>query len=172
MKIFFLIAPVFGLILLSACASKEFKDEFDTERPWSEQVAELPPYPDPGNLVSFDAGPNTDYQHFIDTDSIDVGQDGVIRFTLINQSPTGAMNISYEGIRCATNERKLYAIGRDNKTWAKPRISEWEPLEYVRQFYAQRELSKNIFCPHKQIVNNRDEAIRVLKKGKHPAVFR
>lgn len=160
------------LLFVTACATKEFKEEFDTERPWVEQLAELPPYPDPGNLMPFDAGSNSGYQHFVDINSIDIGQDGVIRFTLVSRSSAGAMNISHEGIRCATNERKLYAIGRDNKTWSKPRVSEWEPLEYVRQFYAQRELSKNIFCPYKQIVSSREEAIRALKKGMHPAIFR
>lgn len=163
----------FGLFLLSACAAKkEFKDEFEAEKTWVEQLSRLPPYPDENNLIEFDAGSITDYQHFIDATSISIGQDGVIRFTLVTQSSAGAMNISFEGIRCATNERKLYAIGRDDRTWSKPRLSEWQPLSFVRQFYAQRELSKNLFCPHKQIVSSPEEAIRVLKKGIHPAIYR
>ena len=162
-----------GLFLLFACAAKkEFKDEFDTEKPWVEQLYQLPPYPDANDLIAFDAGSITDYQHFIDANSISIGEDGVIRFTLVTQSSAGAMNISHEGIRCATNERKLYAIGRDNGTWSKPRLSEWQLLNFVRQFYAQRELSKNLFCPHKQIVSSPAEAIRVLKKGIHPAIYR
>ncbi len=168
-----LISLIIGLSLLTACAAKkEFKDEFDEKQNWTEQLSQLPAYPDDSNLIAFDAGSLTDYQHFIDTTSISVGQDGVIRFTLVTQSSAGAMNISYEGIRCETNERKLYAIGRDDKTWSRPRISEWQPLGFVRQFYAQRELSKNLFCPHKRIVKNREEAIRVLKNGVHPSLFR
>lgn len=162
-----------GLFLLVACATKkEFRDEFDAEKTWVEQLSQLPSYPDAKNLIAFDAGSITGYQHFIDANSISIGQDGVIRFTLVTQSSAGAMNISYEGIRCATNERKLYAIGRDDKTWSEPRLSEWQQIDFVRQFNAQRELSKNLFCPHKQIVSSPEEAIRVLKKGMHPAIYR
>ncbi|PTN11000.1 CNP1-like family protein [Nitrosomonas aestuarii] len=162
-----------GLSLLTACAAKqEFKDEFDSEKKWTEQLAQLPPYPEADNLITFDVGPISDYQHAIDATSINIGKDGVIRFTLITQSSSGAMNISFEGIRCATSERKLYAIGRDDKTWSEPRISEWQPLGFVRQFYAQRELTKNIFCPNGQLVSNREKAISALKKGIHPAIFR
>lgn len=139
---------------------------------WVEQLAQLPDFPDLQNLIEFDAGSITDYSHAVDPDSISIGQDGVIRFTLVTRSSTGAMNISYEGIRCITNERKLYAIGRDDRTWSEPRVSDWQPLDFVRQFYAQRELSKNLFCPHKQTVSSREEAISVLKRGSHPDIFR
>ncbi|SES75760.1 CNP1-like family protein [Nitrosomonas marina] len=160
------------LLLVSCAAKKEFKDEFDGEKTWMEQLTQLPAYPDLRNLIEFDAGPTTDYSHAIDPSSITIGRDGVIRYTLVTRSSAGAMNISYEGIRCITNERKLYAIGRDDHTWVEPRLSEWQSLDFVRQFYAQRELSKNLFCPHKQIVNSREEAISVLKKGIHPDIYR
>ncbi|GJL75022.1 MAG TPA: CNP1-like family protein [Nitrosomonas sp.] len=167
------IVLIIGLTLLTACAAKqEFKDEFDSEKKWTEQLAQLPPYPEAGNLIAVDVGTISDYQHFVDATSISIGKDGVIRFTLITESSSGAMNISFEGIRCATSERKLYAIGRDDKTWSEPRISEWQPLSFVRQFYAQRELTKNIFCPNGQLVSNREKAISALKKGIHPAIFR
>ena len=170
MKIFL---TIIGSLFLLACAGQEvFKDEFDNEKPWVEQQTQLPPYPSKENLIRVDAGSNTSNQHFVDTTSIKIGQDEVIRFSLIIQSSAGAMNVSYEGIRCETNERKLYALGRNDKTWSKPRVSEWQRLEFVRQFYAQRELAKNIFCPHKQIVSSPEQAIRALKKGRHPQIFR
>lgn len=158
---------------LVACAGQDvFKDEFDNEKPWVEQQAQLPPYPSPENLISFDVGPNTSNQHFVDTTSIDIGEDDVIRYSLVVKSSTGAMNVSFEGIRCETFERKLYALGRDDGTWSQPRISEWGRLDFVRQLYAQRELAKNLFCPHKQIVSSPEEAIRALKAGMHPQIFR
>jgi len=160
-------------IFFVACAGQEvFKDEFDNEKPWVEQQTQLPPYPRTENLISFDVGPNTSNEHFVDTTSIKIGEDDVIRYSLVVQSSTGAMNVSYEGIRCETFERKLYALGRDDKTWAQPRISEWRRLDFVRQLYAQRELAKNLFCPHKQIVSSPEEAIRALKRGMHPQIFR
>ena len=158
--------------LLLACAKPPFKDEFESDKPWVEQMTQLPAYPEEKNLMAFDAGAVTSNQYLVDTTSIKIGQDEVIRFTLVIKSPAGAMNVSYEGIRCATSERKLYALGRDDKTWTKPRISEWQKLDMVRQFYAQRELAKNIFCPHKQIVTNTEDAIQALKTGMHRSIFR
>lgn len=160
-------------LLLIACANKQvFKDEFESDKPWVEQLTQLPAYPDMKNLISFDADPGSSNQYFVDTTSIKVGQDGVIRFSLVVKSSAGAVNVSYEGIRCATNERKMYALGRDDKTWSKPRDSEWQRLDYVRQFYAQRELSKNIFCPYQQIVSSSEEAIQALKAGVNRQIIR
>ncbi|MGV8711602.1 MAG: CNP1-like family protein [Nitrosomonas sp.] len=160
------------LVLLAGCINKPpFKDEFESDKTWTEQMTQLPAYPDAQHLMKFDAGAVTSNQYLIDATSIDIGNDGVIRFTLAVKSSSGVMNVSYEGIRCETYERKLYALGRDDKTWVQPRVSEWQRLDYVRQFYAQRELAKNFFCPHRQIVSNADEAIRALKAGKHPSIF-
>ena len=122
--------------------------------------------------MAFDAGAVSDNQYFVDTTSIKIGEDGVIRFSLVIKSSAGALNVSYEGIRCVTRERKVYALGRDDKTWAQPRVSEWQKLDFVRQFYAQRELSKNIFCPHQQIVSTTEEAIQALKAGMHRSIYR
>ncbi|WP_297324238.1 CNP1-like family protein [Nitrosomonas sp.] len=159
--------------LLTACAGKQpFKDEFESDKPWIEQLTQLPAYPDVKNLLAFDAGSATSNQYLVDTTSIKIGEDGVIRFTLVIKSSAAAMNVSYEGIRCATGERKLYALGRDNKTWIQPRASEWQKLDFVRQFYAQRELAKNIFCPHRQIVSNTEEAIQALQAGMHRSIIR
>jgi hypothetical protein len=160
------------VLFLMACAKPAFKDEFESDKPWVEQLTQLPAYPDVKNLMAFDAGSATSNQYFVDTTSIKVGEDGVIRFSLVIKSAEGALNVSYEGIRCATKERKLYALGRNDKTWSQPRVSEWQKLDFVRQFYAQRELSKNIFCPHQQIVSSPEEAIQALKAGMHPRIFR
>ena len=159
------------LSLLIACANKPFKDEFESDKPWTEQMTQLPAYPDAKSLMVFDTGAVNNNQYLVDTSSIKIGEDGVIRFTLVIKSSTGSMNVSYEGIRCATSERKLYALGRDDKTWVQPKFSEWQKLDFVRQFYAQRELSKNIFCPHQQILSSKEEAVQALKAGMHRSLI-
>lgn len=166
------ILPLLCLLVLISCAKQPFKDEFESDKPWIEQLTQLPPYPEAKNLLAFDAGAVTSNQYLVDTTSIKIGEDGVIRFSLVIKSSAGALNVSYEGIRCATSERKLYALGRNDKTWIQPRISEWQKLNFVRQFYAQRELSKNIFCPYGQIVSSSEEAIQALKAGMHRSMIR
>jgi CNP1-like family len=161
---------IFCVLLVVACASKEFKDEFDNEKTWVELQAQLPEYPIQDNLIPFDPGPSNNDQHFIDATSIQVGEDGVIRYSLIIKSPTGAMNVTFDGMRCSTNEIKLYALGRNDGEWAHSRNADWQRLENVRQLDAQRALAKYYFCPLKVIVKTREEAINALKAGIHPRV--
>ena len=158
-------------ILLAACAGKEvFKDQFDSDKTWVELQAQLPEYPKQDNLIPFDTGPASNDQHFIDATSIQVGEDGVIRYSLVIKSPSGAMNVTFEGIRCSTNEKKLYALGRDDGNWAHSRNADWQRLENVSQYDVQRELAKYYFCPLKSIVKTREEAIHALKSGINPRV--
>lgn len=162
-----------------------FDKEFDSDKTWVELQAQLPAYPKPENLLLFDAGPASRNLHYIDASSITVGGDGVVRYSLVIKSPAGAMNIGYEGMRCASTEakgeilifkfhpieRRLYAMGRDDKTWARARISKWEEIENVPQHYAQRALARYFFCPTNVIVKDSAEAVHALKRGSHPRVI-
>ncbi|OQW38847.1 MAG: hypothetical protein A4S08_08770 [Proteobacteria bacterium SG_bin4] len=171
MKSIILIA-IICILALSSCAKPPFKDEFESDKPWVEQAAQLPPYPEENNLLEFNAGEATSNRYFVDATSIKIGEDGVVRFALVIKSSAGASNVSFEGIRCATNERKLYALGRNDKTWAQPRVAEWQRIDLVRQFYAQRELSRSIFCPFRQAPGSTEEAIQALKAGVHRSIYR
>lgn len=186
-----LLVPCF--LLFAACAQQKalqgFDSEFDGGKTWAELQRQLPTYPKAENLLPFDAGPASENLHYIDAPSIVVGEDGIVRYTLIIESPAGAKNISYEGMRCATGgareserlqilifkfhitEKRRYAIGRDDKTWVRVRASKWEELEDIPQHYAQRALARYFFCPANVIVRNEDEAIQALKRGSHPRVL-
>ena len=178
---------------LAACAPqkalKGFDSDFDGDKSWAELQVQLPAYPKAENLLPFDAGPASNNLHYIDAPSIVVGEEGIVRYTLVIKSPEGAMNVSYEGMRCATDgvrerarmkililkfqitEKRLYAIGRDDRTWVRARVSKWEEVEDISQHYAQRALSRYFFCPANGIVRNEGEAIQALKRGSHPRVI-
>lgn len=147
--------------------------EYENEKPWVEVQAELPAYPKPENLLQFDAGPVSTNSHYIDSPSISVGEDGVVRFTLVIKSSAGATNVSYEGIRCQTAEKRIYAYGRTNNTWMQARLSKWVELENIAQNYPQRALYRYFFCPLGiHTVKDADEAIQALKAGIHPRAVR
>lgn len=150
----------------------DYEDEFDGEKPWVELQTQLPAYPKPENLLTFDVGPTSKHHYSVDASSITVGQDNVVRYSLVVKSSAGAVNVSYEGIRCDTSERKLYAFGRNDNTWSKARVSKWESLENVSQHYPQRELARYFFCPGRDSVKNPEEAIKALKVGGHPGAIR
>ncbi len=160
-------------LFLTACITKEkFIDTFDRNKDWSELQTQLPPYPQAGNLLEFNVGPTSTHRHFVDASSIAVGKDGVIRYSLVVKSAQGAENAAFEGIRCETREKKRYALGRNDRTWVQPRVSEWQALENITQDYAQRELAKYYFCPRGLIVGSPEEAIQALKAGAHPKALR
>lgn len=104
------------------------------------------------------------FQVAVDSASIDIGKDGVIRYVLIAKSGGGGENISFEGIRCETRERKLYAIGRSDKTWGQVRNASWAVYGSNPRSY-HYELAKEYFCPDFKNVMNVADAIKNLKEG-------
>lgn len=159
---------------IAACVSnkEKFIDTFDHGKDWTFLQTQLPAYPEAGNLLAFNVGPTSDHLYFIDAKSISIGKEGVIRYTLIVKSAQGAENATFEGMRCETREKKRYALGRNDRTWVQPRISEWQRLENIVQDQVQRELAKYYFCPRGLIVSTPEEAIQALKAGAHPKALR
>lgn len=151
--------------LAAAAAWGDFEYEFDNEKPWAELQAQLPAYPKDGNLLPFYVSATTDNRFFIDAPSINVGEDGVVRYTLIIKSLSGALNITFEGIRCNVEENKIYAFARDDKTWSKARNAQWKPILYKERNRQHHVLYDDFFCPGGRIINTPQEAINTLKQS-------
>lgn len=132
------------LIFSNQASSGLFDDEYD-EKNWKEVEVTLPAFPEEANLIPFKVGAKTDTQFLIDGQSISIDTDGVIRFTLVIISSAGAQTISYEGIRCATVERRAYAFGRSDKTWSKAKNNQWIRISLGSNQYS--ELHGQYFCP-------------------------
>lgn len=105
--------------------------EFDQEKkPWSEFQAQIPPYPKLEKLIEFEAGGASPHRFYIDPESISVGGDGVVRYTLMIKTAGGATNVTFEGIRCGTREQKYYAVGRRDGSWGRARNPAWKRVEH------------------------------------------
>lgn len=156
-----------GLLLLPLPATAQWKDwdyDFDQEKkPWIEIQSSIPAYPKQANLIEFEAGANTPHHFFVDSDSISVGEDGVVRYTLVIRTAGGATNVTFEGIRCATREMKYYAIGRSNGTWSRPRDTQWRRVRYKEINHHHGILAADFFCQGKFTVSSAKEAISLLK---------
>lgn len=139
------------------------------EGPGPEIKIRLPAAPKQGDLILFDAGPaRRGFEHFIDGASIDIGQDGVIHYTLVIKSDMGAENVAYEGIRCATRERKIYAHGRRDGSWRELVNVEWKKIGQAHLEGPIFVLYEDFFCPGRGLVRSAGEAIAGLKRGMHP----
>lgn len=161
-------AAIFLLLTSSAgMAQTEFEEDSDDKnKPWQESAIELPAAPRPENLLPFYVSPTATQSFAIDANSLSVGADGVIRYTLVATSEAGARNVSYEGIRCATYEMKLYAFGQQDGTWSRSRKNRWErvnPNTLNRQHAA---LAKDYFCLEKMVAGKAEEIVNRIRHKK------
>jgi hypothetical protein len=150
-------------VLAAGCAQPmTFTDELEA-KPWEAQKPLLPPPPKAEDLISFYVGP-TPFAFFVDRNSVSVGQDGVVRYTLIARSRSGAVNVSYEGIRCATYARRTYAFGNTDGSWTQARNSQWVLIDRLASD-AQTALANDFFCPDRGAVRSTEEAREALALG-------
>lgn len=130
-----------------------------------EREVKLPPFPKDGNLLAFDPSAANTNRFFIDADSISIVDDGTVRYTLIVKSPSGAENISYEGMRCETTEQKFYAFGRRDGTWSNVRAPAWRKIQYKDVNRQYGVLYASYFCPDGSPIASVKQAIDRFKYG-------
>jgi hypothetical protein len=129
---------------------------------------QLPQYPQPENYLQFEVSPNTPFVFFVDAKSLSVGADGVVRYSVIAKSSSGALNISYEGMRCVAREFRIYALGRADHTWSEVRKSRWEAIRSDQRNAQRAVLHSDFFCPVTSYIANAEEALQALKRGGNP----
>lgn len=114
----------FGIALLLVVQRPAFaeSDEDVEESRWKESQVQLPAWPQPENLLAVYVSAATQNEFFVDGSTLSVTADGVVRYVLVVRSPGGATNISFEGMRCETRERRIYASGRPDGSWSKSRV--------------------------------------------------
>jgi hypothetical protein len=157
------------LLMLPLTAYAEWGDfdiEFEADKPWVELSAQLPATPQAENLVEFKVSSAARHRHFIDTASISVGDDKVVRYTVVIEAVGGAKNVSFEGMRCETAERRLYAYGHSDGSWSKARKSDWEGIKLRSLLSYHKALYEDHFCPDGINVRNVTEAVRNLRQAR------
>ena len=143
----------------------QFDFEFDQDKPWSEVAVKLPVYPKAEKLIPFNVSSATRNKHFVDADSISVGEDRVVRYTVVIEAAGGATNVSFEGMRCESGERRLYAYGHPDGTWSKARNAGWEGIKLRSLLSYQKALFEDHFCPDGIRVRDGKEAVRNLRQA-------
>jgi hypothetical protein len=101
----------------------------ETAESWEEQDVSLPAYPEEKNLM--DLGIATDglqYTVYLDKPSLQRGNDGVVRYTVILVPSSGIWNVSNEGLRCGEKQFRRYAYGIDG-SWQPMNNSPWREVQ-------------------------------------------
>lgn len=157
------VAAMILLTSLSMTSLVKAADEVDeeAEKEWKEVALQLPEAPKAGNLIDFYQSNNLSFA--IDTRSVNVASDGTVRYTLIATSASGAKNISYEGIRCQSYEKKLYAFGRPDGNWSRSRKNQWEVISGTNTNKQHFILFTDYFCEGNSVAGKTDTIVDRLR---------
>jgi len=154
---------------------KLFESDFDeNQKEWKEIEAKIPPYPGDADLLRFEAGGASPHRFFIDAKSLSIGEDGVVRYTLVVKTAGGATNVTFEGVRCDERQQKVYALGHSGGSWTRARNPQWRRIVYQETNNQHGVLFANFLCSgtgnNRTPAKNAAEVVQRLKYGPPPRV--
>lgn len=142
-----------GVLIVTAPARAAFFDnsavepnEYFQEGPeWKELESTLPPLPQAEDLLKVEFESASSNEAFIDQKTLELGQDGITRVSLVSRHRSGTETVTREGIRCTTGEYRIYAI-KDADEWMVPKSSVWRPIPLGRYKTLRGELYSHVLC--------------------------
>jgi len=140
---------------------------------WKEGDKNMPEYPENSDLLEVSgSAAYQNYQYLIDGKNLTVGRDGVVRYSIVIRSKSGADNVMYDGIRCTANQIKHYAYGTtgmDGKKKFIPKTNAvWKPFRSSGVTAYGATLAAGYFCDHNGVALKRNVIIQNIKYGKGP----
>ena len=157
------------IVPLAAVAQTQASDgTYGSRDRTDEPKLALPEYPNPANYLPFEVSAVTPFTFFVDAKSISVAPNAIVRYTLIAKSSDGALNVSYESMRCTDGNFRVYAYGSVGNSWFEVRNPKWELIRTDRRNPQRAVLFNDYFCPLTGYIANAADAVRVLKSGGNP----
>ena len=96
---------------------------------WVETEAPPPPAFDTSKLVMFDVSINSSLTYGVDPSTIRISpRDSLVRYVVVAESKSGARNVLYEALRCATGEYKTYARYSTEGKWSSVTDPKWKSM--------------------------------------------
>lgn len=115
-------------LLLWACVQGATAQLTDPDPDWRELDAPPPPAVSSAHLLPLELPRYVSVKMGIDPASIQIGNDGIVRYVVVATAPSGKVSAIYEGIRCQTGEVKVYARHASSGDWDAEKNPEWQPL--------------------------------------------
>lgn len=163
-----LLALTAGTLAATASAGDNGKHQntnyaLDDLPAWEEGAYALPAYPAEAEWVGFFVHHSLQNQYFIDAKSIIVPDGQLVRYVVKVVSPSGAVNLSVEGLQCRQKQVRNYAFGDTiNRRWIESMKPVWRNIEYDDLMH--RRLHENL-CQDNWAPKTADEAVALLRKA-------
>ncbi|MFW2355376.1 CNP1-like family protein [Hydrogenophaga sp.] len=138
---------------------------FQEEPVWTESSATPPAAFSTEALQPFEVTRDSALTYGIDPGSLIVGEDGVVRYVMVARSASGALNVLYQGIRCATAEAKTYARLSDKGGWNTSPDAAWQELSFRGPTRPAMMLARQGVCDGKAVMGNPQKILSALKTG-------
>lgn len=138
---------------------------FQEEPVWTESSVTPPASFNTDALQPFDVMKDSALTYGIDPGSLTVGEDGVVRFVMVARSSSGALNVLYQGIRCASAETKTYARLSDKGSWNSSPNAAWQELSFRGPTRPSMMLARQGVCDGKAVMGTPRKILSALKTG-------
>jgi hypothetical protein len=164
------------LIVLTSAIQAQWAGANDAE--WKEGAVPAPPDFSTARLAPFEVSVHSELRYGLVPDSLQVGEDGVVRFVIVAQSRSGAVNVLYEGVRCKTREMRTYARWSPNRSplpspftqsdgeWRTVERGDWIGLMDGPQARPAWTLARIALCEGSTLNGNPQSMLRDLRLGK------
>lgn len=153
-------------LLGTAAHSVHAQTSYTDEKVWTEAVAAPPASFSTEVLIPFEVLKASALTYGIDPDTLTVGDDGVVRYVMVARSSSGALNVLYQGIRCATAETKTYGRLSDKGAWNSSPDAEWQALSFRGPTRPAMILARQGVCEGRTVTGNAQKILAALKRDR------
>lgn len=153
------------VLCLGFAAHAQLRDP-DAE-PWQESAVTPPASFSIDQLQPFDVAQGSALSYGIDPKTLSVGPDGVVRYVMVARSSSGALNVLFQGVRCATAEVKTYGRWNNNaSSWNTSSKEEWQPLSFAGFTRPAMMLARAGICDGKTINGTPQKILHTIRNGR------
>lgn len=135
---------------------------------WKEDEVPAPPAYATRGLIEIEMPRGSSVKMGIDPKTISINHDtGIVRYVVVARGPS-ALNASYEGIRCATGEFRVYARQTEGNPWSHSEgDNPWKSMRGQHNVMVQHPswLARNGICIGTSVRQNVADMVRELKSG-------
>lgn len=157
------LAPL-GLCAMMALQPAQAQLLFDSDKTWVE--AEVPPPPEYNarKLIRVEGPAASSLKFGVDPQTISIGPDYVVRYVVVMEGPA-AITAVYEGIRCKSGEKRVYARRNGDSPWEMV-TEEWRPLNQSSASHYALNMARDGVCIGVATNNSARDIVNDLRSPK------